>query len=79
MIECDGKVRLTGSELNRLRQAAARRGHAVNGIDTAEDYESALVNASSPALIADLLEALETGSSRLIRGEAGYGELLDGG
>jgi hypothetical protein len=78
MIETDGKIRLTSAEFNRLRQAAARRGHAVNGIKTAEDYENALVRASAPAFIDDLLEALETGSSRLIRGEVDFDQLLEG-
>lgn len=76
MIELDGKVRLTKSELNRLRRDAARHGQAIGPIHAAEDYQAALVAACSPALLEDLLEALETGSSRLIRGEMTHDELI---
>jgi hypothetical protein len=48
----------------------------VNRIATTDDDESALVRGCSPDLIDDSLEALETGSSRLIRGEVRYEDLL---
>jgi len=76
MIELGNKVRLTRSELAILRKGAARYGFAINRVETVDEYEAALVKASSPALLEDLMEALETGSSRLIREEVDYEELL---
>lgn len=64
-------VRLTAAELNHLRQAAARNGHAVNHIDSPGDLLQATLDGLAPERQADLLEFLETGSSPLTRGESG--------
>ncbi len=63
----NGKIKLTKSELNMLRQYAARNGHAVNQINTLEALFSASIAALSPALQEDMLEFMETGSSPLTR------------
>lgn len=64
------RVRLTTSELNHLRQAAGRNGHAVNRIDSPGDLLQATLDGLAPERQADLLEFLETGSSPLTRGKA---------
>jgi len=64
-------VRLTPAELNRLRQAAARNGHAINRIDSPGELLQATLDALAPERQADLLEFLEKGSSPLTRGDAG--------
>ncbi|OAI12754.1 MULTISPECIES: hypothetical protein [Methylomonas] len=76
MIEHAGKIRLTRAEFRRLQRHNAQRGYAVNAISTTTDYEVALVQACAPAFIADLLQALETGSSPLTRGEVTYDQLV---
>ena len=61
-------VRLTPAELNSLRQAAARNGHAINHVDSPGDLLRATLDGLAPERQADLLEFLETGSSPLTRG-----------
>ncbi|WGS88604.1 hypothetical protein [Methylomonas sp. UP202] len=76
MIEHAGKVRLTQAEFRRLQRHNAQRGYAVNTIKTTAEYDVALVQACAPAFLADLLQALETGTSPLVRGEVTYEQLL---
>ncbi|TPQ27547.1 hypothetical protein [Methylomonas koyamae] len=77
MIKHAGKVRLTRAEFRRLQRNNARRGYAVNTIKTTAEYDVALVQACSPVFLADLLQALEMGSSPLMRGEVTFDQLTD--
>lgn len=62
-----GSVRLTASELNRLRRANAMNGFAVNTVRTRDQLLEATLGALTPEIQADLLEFLETGASTLTR------------
>ena len=59
-----GAVKLTASELNELRQAAARNGHVVNRVSNTTEFLEAAVEGLTPSLVQDLLDYLETGQSR---------------
>jgi hypothetical protein len=54
------RVHLTASELNRLRQDAARNGHAVNRIETPGQLLQATLDALPAERQADLLRFLES-------------------
>jgi hypothetical protein len=63
----DRSVRLTGPELNLLRQAAAKNGLVVNHIRTRDELLQATLDGLSPKTQDDLLEFLkaeETDRSR---------------
>jgi hypothetical protein len=59
------RVRLTASELNRLRQDAARNGHAVNRIETAEQLLQATLDALPTERQEDLLRFLESDTTAM--------------
>ena len=61
------RVRLTPAELNGLRSANARNGHAINVVETTGELLTAAIGAQRPEIQDDLLEFLETGSSPLTR------------
>lgn len=67
IFERNGRVRLTPSELNRLRKLNARNGEAVNNIKTCDELLAATLGGLSSELAADIFEFLETGSSPLTR------------
>lgn len=53
------RIRLTDSELNVLRQRAARRGIAVNAVSTTPELLEAIINGLDDATVNDLLEFLD--------------------
>ena len=67
MLIGEDQVRLTGEELNQLRQLAARNNHAVNDVRTLEEAMEAHIKALPPLLAEDMLRFLETGSSELTK------------
>jgi hypothetical protein len=62
-----GNVRLTKSELNKLRKYNAQQGHVLPAIKTNEDLLQATISGLPPEIINDMLEFFETGSSPLTR------------
>ncbi len=67
MIRDGNKIRLTRDELNKLRQANAKQGHAINDVRTMAECLQACLGALDVETQADMLEFLETGSSPRIR------------
>lgn len=59
------RVRLTKTEQNDLRSAAARQGFAINKITTGSELLEAAVCGLDDDLAADMLQFLETGTSPL--------------
>ena len=55
----DQSIRLTGGELNLLRQAAAKNGHVVNHIRTRDELLQATLDGLSPETQDDLLQFLK--------------------
>lgn len=62
-----GNVRLTKSELNKLRQENAKQGEVLGSIKTDDDLLAAALNGLPNEIINDMLEFFETGSSPMTR------------
>jgi hypothetical protein len=58
-------VRLTKSELNKLRQENAKQGEVLGTIKTDQDLLAAALNGLPNEIVNDMLEFFETGSSPL--------------
>jgi hypothetical protein len=65
----DGKggIKLTKSELNRLRMWNAQNGFVVGDITTEDEYHRAVIHGLPPHIIDDMLEYFETGSSPMTK------------
>lgn len=63
IFESATRVHLTRSELNDLRQKAARNGRSVNQVRTPAELLRAVLDSLPPERQADLLAFLETGRS----------------
>jgi hypothetical protein len=62
-----GNVRLTKSELNKLRRENAKNGEVLGIVKTDQDLLAAALNGLPNEIINDMLEFFETGSSPLVR------------
>lgn len=58
-------VRLTKPELQLVRSLAADNGYAVNGVTNLAEAMEAHIKALPPRTVLDMLQFIETGSSRL--------------
>lgn len=56
----DGRVRLTPSELNRLRRHAAKNGFVVETIGTLGEYLEASILGLTDDRVRDMLEFIDT-------------------
>jgi hypothetical protein len=64
------RIRLTASELNAIRSANARQGRVVDQIRARDEVLAAVIGGLPPVLVVELLEFMQTGSSRLTQQDA---------
>jgi hypothetical protein len=65
ILDDKGNVRLTKSELNKLRQENAKNGEVLGSIKTDQDLLAAALSGLPNDILNDMLEFFETGSSPL--------------